>query len=1373
MPHLNLKTKMSLVVSLLAAAGLSLMTLAATWYFEKQFKETISRQQYTMISAMAEEIDSKVRTAQTELVTVASTLRSEFLSDSERAQQFLENRPDTAAIFDSGVFVFLSSGELIAAHPMERQLIGKNYAYRDYIKKTVETGKPQISQPFLSTQKSGHPIIMFTAPVFDVKGRISMILAGSLDLMKDNFLGKLATVKLGETGYLYLYNTERTIIVHPDRTRILKQDVPQGANRLFDLAIKGFEGTGETVNSRGLSLLSSFKRLQTTNWILAANYPQSEAYAPISRVKGYLLAVFVMMLLLFILVTWGFMRYLTAPLLHFTRHVEQITGSPDQLEPIPVRSQDEIGTLAEAFNRMIAEVNRQKGAVLEQKEFSANLLQFSAVPTFVLDSSHRVIVWNSACEELTGVKATEIIGTTNQWKPFYNAERSVLADVVLKNSLDSLSSLYGTFSRSSLFPEVLQAEGWYASLNGKERYIFFDAAPIRNAEGVVIAAIETLQDITVRKRTEESLRKLTLAIDQTPTTVMITNREGIIEYVNPYFTKVTGFSAEEAIGQSPRIVNSGCHTPEFYKEMWETILEGHTWHGEFRNKKKDGTLYWEATTIAPVNNASGEITHFVCVKEDISERKWSEEELKKSDEQIRLLLESTAEAIYGVNLLGRCTFANLSCARLLGYNHPDELLGQNIHALIHHTRPDGTPYPSQECPMYKSIRLERGFHVDNELLWRADGTGFPAEYWSYPQRSGDKVVGAVVTFFDITERKQAEEQLRQAKTTAEAATRAKSEFLANMSHEIRTPMNAALGMLYLLQQTPLSDKQKNYLSKAQTASNSLLRVINDILDFSKIEAGKLEMDSVSFRLSTVLGNAGDVAMATIKDKPVELLFTTSPEVPDNLTGDPLRLGQVLVNLINNAIKFTEKGKVIINVERMVYCENEVELCFSVHDSGIGMTPEQQGKLFKPFTQADTSTTRKYGGTGLGLAISKQLVEHMGGDIRVTSEPGKGSTFSFTANFGCHLEEETQFSPAASDRDNLVEFAKSPLLSESFANVSILLVEDNLTNQEVAREIFEGRGIKVDIAGNGAEAVEKVIVSGITYDAVFMDVQMPVMDGLEATRRIRAVKRFDALPIIAMTASAMSSDRELCVKAGMNDQVTKPIDVPELFEVLHKWVRFQIPVSAGADEAVETTTEVDNISGIDMQQAVKRLGSVAFLKKLLISFRKENLESMYNIRNAIADGDVQMARRIIHTIKGVGGNLSANELSRSALALEEAISSGDADILDSVLELFEAKLREVLESIHIMEGAKAESVEKSDELASEMPDIDIERISALSRELSTLLKANNMTALGVWEQMKPLLAGVNRERLDVAINSLNFENAGNILKAVAEALEIDL
>jgi PAS domain S-box-containing protein len=954
----------------------------------------------------------------------------------------------------------------------------------------------------------------------------------------------------------------------------------------------------------------------------------------------------------------------------------------------------------------------------------------------------------------------------------------VLADLALDSSRGELSSLYGASSRSLLNSDGLYAEGWFPQLNGKERFLCFDAGPIRNAEGEVIAAIQTLRDITERVCAEESLQKLSLAIEQMPVTVMITDREGGIEYVNPHFTRVTGYLSEEVVGCNPRLMRSDYHPPEFFRELWSTILSGQGWRGELRNKRKDGELYWESASISPVKGAGGEIRHFVAVKEDITERKWAQEALSRSDERIRLLLESTAEAIYGIDLNGACSFANPACARLLGYGEPDELLGKQMHGLIHHTREDGTPYPGEACPMRGVLLGEEGVHVDDELFWRADGSSFAAEYWAYPQRRDGAVVGAVMTFFDITARRRGEEELRKATCADEAATQAKSEFLANMSHEIRTPINAAIGMLYLLQQTELSETQKNYLDKAKSASNMLLRVINDILDFSKIEAGKLELESVPFSLSAMLRDLCAVASATIKEKPVELSLRCAPEVPDFLLGDPLRLGQVLLNLTSNAIKFTERGRVDLEVALAKGGEGEATLRFSVADTGIGMESEQQERLFNAFTQADTSTTRRYGGTGLGLAISAQLVEQMGGAIRVASEKGKGSTFSFMVRFPRPSTEE-EHSAAALVRES----AGGPTVAAGgFAGLRILLVEDNPINQEVARELLERWGARVIQASNGAEALLLLNASGPGYHAVLMDVHMPVLDGLEATRRIRLDPALDGVPIIAMTASALQSERELCITAGMNDQVNKPIVVAELYATLQRWIR---PEAASLQEAPgrelpggELTEALQglpgSLPGIDLRRALGTLESATLLRKLLFSFRRENLSLLGDLRQALKAGDLERARRLVHTVKGVAGNLGATELSRAARALEPGLQQQGDEPFERLWEAFAGRLDEVLGSVLLLEQVP----EEAHEAPAASPGVPREplersRIERLFRKLGALLEADNLNALGVWEELKPLLPGEAAGRLDLALQGLDFPEATRMLNDLALALEITL
>jgi PAS domain S-box-containing protein len=1368
MDRLSLTTKMSLVVSLLVALVLSFMTFGASWYLEKQFKTTIYGQQYGMVVTMADEIDSKLRTTRSQLVALAGTVTADVLKSPRHAQRFLDSRPDTLAVFDSGLFMLAADGSMLAKNPLDRQAIGQDYSFRDFYTKAVLTKKPVISEPFL-TRSRQRPSIAFAAPILDASGKVIGILGGMTDLLKDNYLGNLANARFGARGYLCLFNEDRTIVVHRDRSRILKRDVPVGVNRLFDAAIKGFEGTGETDDGTGLHLLSSFKRLKSVDWILSANYQQSEAYAPLYKAKWYLLSALIAALCGTVSVGLLFMRHLTAPLVTFIRHVEGITGQEQEPEPITIRTRDEIGTLALAFNRMVHEAHRQKAAALEQEAFSENLLQNSSIATYVLDAQHRVIIWNRACEELTGLKGCDVVGTDQAWKAFYPEKRPVLANLVIDSSLGQISDLYGACTRSLLAPDGLCAEAWFPSLRGEERYLCFDAAPIRNADGQVVAAIESLRDITERKQDEESLQKLSLAIEQMPVTVMITNREGIIEYVNPNFTKVTGYLAEEAIGRNPNVlVKSGWHPTEFFGELWATILSGREWRGEMRNKRKNGELYWESASISPVKGPTGEIRHFVAVKEDITERKRAEDALNRSDERIRLLLESTAEAIYGIDLEGACTFANPACARLLGYAHPDELSGRNMHLLMHHTLADGSAYPLEGCPLCRVQCGEEGIHHDDEIFWRADGSYFAAEYWSYPQLHDGEVVGGVVTFFDITERKRAEEELREASAVAEAATRAKSEFLANMSHEIRTPMNAALGMLYLLQQTGLTDRQKNYLDKAHTASTMLLKVINDILDFSKIEAGKLELEKVPFRIREVLDDLSAVATATLSDKPIELSVQCDPQVPELLIGDPLRLGQVLLNLTSNAIKFTEKGTVEVVVTLLAANEGEVTLRFAVADTGIGMAPQQQATLFNAFTQADTSTTRRYGGTGLGLAISNQMVEMMGGAILVASEQGEGSTFSFVVRLQrLSAEQAATVQPAAEDQ------RREPSgVEQGCPGLRILLVEDNPINQEVAKEILERRGVQVDLARNGAEALRRLTTNGTSYDAVLMDVHMPVMDGLEATRRIRLNPDLESLPIIAMTACALTRERTLCIEAGMNDQVNKPIDVAELFATLSRWVgpKADRPPELDYEETDEGGLP-DHLPGVDLKRGMKIVESAPLLRKLLLSFRKENMLVMDELIDALSKGDLQLARRIVHTVKGVAGNLGASALNGAALALETAMHDGDDSTLCPALEEFEAKLEEVLASVLILEQQEPKDEEPGGPPRVQAAPEERERLAALARDLSGLLEAHNLNALGVWEEMKPMLSGEAADRLDATLQRFDFRDAAQVLGTIMQDLEI--
>ncbi len=1163
MKFVSIRNRLALSISLFTAGLLLLIAFGTYRYFLQTAQQMVFANGFSLVTGIASSLDNKILEAQKTLLNVANHAPSDVFENSTTAKNWIENRPGTQAIFNHSLILLDNSGKLVAAIPAGLYNQEKTTSLRAYFKETFKTGVPQISTPF-NCGTHNHPVIMMTAPVKSKNGVINGVLFGTINLLdKDAIFSSVMETKVGSKGYLYLFAPDRTMIMHPDTSRILQKDVKPGANKLFDMAINGFEGSGETINSKGYGFLASFKTLKTTGWILAANYPLDEAYKPITNFRNYFLSGIVFVLMGSILLAWRLGVKITGPLEVFTEKIRSISGKEGNRQlRIDHQYTDELGLLADSFNSLLDEVEKREDQMLESQMRLCLLLQIIPSATFTVDLDKRITSWNDAMVRVTGYSPEEAIG-----KECYFF------------AIEPCATHCGLYSADVPKP-VIQKECSILHKDGSRRIISKNVEVMKDLEGNVIGGIESFEDITERKASELKL----------------------------------------------------------------------------------------------------------------------------------------------------------------------------------------------------------------------------------------------LEFSSTMEQKNAE--LAAALIAAQEATVAKSQFLATMSHEIRTPMNGVIGMTGLLLDTELNSEQRQFADIIRKSGENLMDIINEILDFSKIEAGKLTLEEMPFDLRTTLEDTTEMLVSRTSEKGIELTCLVDSAVPIEITGDPGRLRQILLNLAGNSIKFTSKGEISIRAELVSKNGESALVKFSVRDTGIGIPANRVNAIFEPFTQVDGSTTRKYGGTGLGLAICKELVKMMGGEIGVESQEGKGSTFWFTICFKLSGQSSVQipsFAPIsginiivvddndtnrqliitllsgwgcqyATAPDGETAFAmlkeakseghpfrialldhqmpgmdgmtlaalvkKDPEISDTLLvmltslgsrgdaaalkqsgfsayltkpirqqqlhdclsliigsenasepgwqgpetlitrhslkeakkrSARILLAEDNIVNQAVAISMLNKLGYKTDVVANGLEALEAL--TRIPYDLVLMDCQMPEMDGFEATAAIRDASSTvinHGVPIVAMTANAMKGDRDRCLESGMDDYLTKPVKKENLAMVLDKWLSTLVkPITTDendrtGDISVGTTDETLVFNEAEM---LERCDNIPELVTEILALAMADLPRRVDqLKQAVKEEDRKAIRDAAHTLKGMAANLSAPPLLNAATEMQNSAESAQFSTILVLLETISVETQRFLKLV---------------------------------------------------------------------------------------------
>lgn len=1169
--------------------------------------------------------------------------------------------------------------------------------------------------------------------------------------------------------------------------------------------------------------------------------------------------------------------------------------------------QDDLGNVIGAA-KLVHDISHHKAAEEQLKAFNAQLEQQVAQRTEELDSARNTLrtvldampsmigYWDQDLENRVANTAYEQwYGMSLPGKRLYD----VMDEALFENSRPYINAALR--GESQVFERVLAQPNGSRMIHTLSHYL------PDVADGEVKGFYAMIHDVTdlveSRQQLADAVRE-NAALLSTINEQMLysaTDLKGRIIEVNDKFCELTGYSREILLGKTHRLVNSGHHSPQFWQGVWQQILAGKAWHGEICNRSRQGQLMWYDTVIAPFVDSVGNIERFVALRTDITDRKEAEAERHRVSLLLNNVLRAATEiAIIATDAEGDVVLFNAGAEQMLGYR-ADAVMGTSV-----------VQFFDSDDVAQKRAQVSANEALSDFATLTLKAQAEVAERWdTFWQREDQQwlEISLVVTAIrdeagalegylwvaqDVRLQKESERHLMAAKQAAEQAAQAKGQFLANMSHEIRTPMNAVLGMLQLVQQTELAPRQADYVNKAFAAATSLLGLLNDILDFSKIDAGKLALDPHPFSLEKMMRDLAIVLSGNLGSKPVELMFDLSPELPQMVIGDALRLQQVLINLSGNAIKFTEQGQIVVGIKVLSRIGPQLHLRFSVQDSGIGISPGQQAHIFDSFSQAEASTTRRYGGTGLGLAICRRLVHMMGGELCVQSTPGQGSCFSFDivlpvdvevpemsedqprrvlvvddnaltrdilVGIGCALGwqvdsvndgqqvltavQQAQYKGMSYDvilmdwrmpgmdglaaalqvrQEMMTQAPKIIMLSayghqallaqdmsdappfEAFlikpltpaqlldvvqsvlntggrkpdvtqtlahralASMHILVVEDNGLNRQVAQELLAGEGAMVKVAEHGRQGVSMVMEETPAFDVVLMDMQMPVMDGLEATRLIRRDPRFNQLPIVAMTANASEVDRKACLEAGMNEHLGKPVILAQLIDVLCRVTgrSEQTTLHSHAEPSIETP----------FAQALLRFGgNVDLYARSLLRFEPEGIALLETLALALQAGHQVDAQRALHSLKGLALTLGAQTLADMSAAWENNLKATQAPLNTSPDEIciplrealtvaFQQLYQQLLDSGWQADpDEQATPQEETKAIAPESSTLS-SHVRQVLKQLLPQLESQNMAALNQLpelQQLRPMPEDI--QQLIDAMEALDFIAAAEQIRMI--------